>query len=95
MFRQLNEIKEVISPLYFYQSQLPSLTHQRSGWVNGGLCPFHHDHKAGSFFINIDTGAFNCFSCQAKGGDVIAFTMLINGIGFTDALHQLARDWGL
>lgn len=31
------------------------------------LCPFHDDKKAGSFFINIQSGMYHCFSCGAKG----------------------------
>ena len=38
--------------------------------VNGNqlncTCPFHDDNKP-SFGINLETGAYQCFACDAKG----------------------------
>jgi DNA primase len=59
------------------------------------LRPFHDDHRAGSFKLNLRTGKFNCFRCQKKGGDIIAFTRLKYGPGFSEALQKLARKWGV
>lgn len=35
-------------------------------------CPFHEDHKP-SLSLNLQTGGFFCFGCQARGGDIIDF----------------------
>ncbi len=34
------------------------------------LCPYHDDHKAGSFSVNLETGMNFCFSCGTGGGFV-------------------------
>jgi len=63
------------------------------GWhMWNGLCPFHNDRKAGSFTINKMTGAFKCFSCGARGGDIIDFHQQKNRIGFVEALDQLWEE---
>lgn len=88
-------IKSAISPSYFYAHELRNTSSQTQDWSDGGLCPFHAEKNAGSFHVNMTTGAFKCFSCGAKGGDIIAFTMAQYDLGFFDALIKLADDWGL
>ena len=88
-------IKNSLNPFDFYRHELPNAPLKKHEWNDGGLCPFHSDKKPGSFRINLVTGAFKCFACGIKGGDIIAFTMAINGLQFTDALKRLSNDWGL
>ena len=88
-------IKEQISPLDFYEQELSFATLIMPKWNDGGLCPFHQDKKPGSFFVNLETGAFKCHSCEVGGGDIIAFTMEVYGLTFPEALARLAEDWGL
>jgi DNA primase len=88
-------IKNSLSPLEFYQHELQNVPLTQHGWIDGGLCPFHHDTKAGSFKVNLVTGGFNCFACGVKGGDIIAFTMKLYGLDFVEALGKIADDWGL
>jgi DNA primase len=88
-------IKNSLPPLDFYSHELPGVTLTKHGWNDGGLCPFHADNNAGSFHVNIVTGAFICFACDISGGDIIAFTMALYGLNFGEALHKLADDWGL
>ncbi len=88
-------IKNSISPLNFYTHELPNAQLKNHGWTDGGLCPFHWDNKPGSFMINTETGAFICFSCGTKGGDIIKFKMICGGLDFVEALNTLACDWGL
>lgn len=90
-----DDIRQSISPADFYQHELPNAPLKRQGWNGGGLCPFHADNKAGSFHVNLTTGAYKCFSCGEAGSDVIAFTMALYGLKFIEALHKLADDWGL
>ena len=92
----IHKIKAAISPADFYQYVLPDMPRtNKGGWRDGGLCPFHADSQAGSFRVNLDYGAFCCFSCGAKGADIVAFTMQRDGLTFPEALKQLAEDWGV
>ena len=89
-----SDVKTMIRPVEFYQRELPSMPdpRNRTQWVSGGLCPFHDDHRVGNFRVNLETGAFNCFSCGAKGGDAISFVQLRDNISFQEALSVLAND---
>jgi len=58
-----------------------------------GLCPFH-DEKSPSFNVNPARGFVHCFGC-GEGGDVIAFLMKIDGLGFTEAVERLAEKYGV
>jgi len=88
-------IKYRLWPLDFYSHELPDAKIKRNGWNDGGLCPFHDDLKPVSFRINLISGAYKCFACDAAGGDIIAFTMSLYGLKFVEALQKLADDWGL
>lgn len=88
-------IKSAITPSDFYHHELRNLSFQTREWIDGGLCPFHADNKPGSFHVNLTTGAFKCFSCGNKGGDIIAFVMAVHNLSFFDALTKLADEWGL
>lgn len=89
------QIKRAIAPPDYYRAALPDIPLKRIGWNDGGLCPFHDDKRRGSFRIHAETGGFMCFACGAGGGDIIAFEMKRYGIGFSDALAKMAKDWGL
>jgi DNA primase len=88
-------IKQQLNPRDFYRHELPTAKLKKANWNDGGLCPFHADNKAGSFKVNLITGAYKCFACGRAGGDVIAFAMALYGLKFADALAKLAEDWGL
>ena len=88
-------IKQQLSPVEFYQSEIDLNTNRIHGWVDGGLCPFHDDTQSGSFYVNLESGGFNCFSCGSKGGDVIAFIQLRDGESFPDTLHYLHEYYGV
>src|SRR6266851_5482974 len=57
------------------------------------LCPFHNE-KTPSFAVVEDKGFFHCFGCGAHG-DVIGFLMQSGGLGFREAVEQLAGEAGL
>ncbi|MBY8850561.1 DNA primase [Saccharothrix longispora] len=58
-----------------------------------GLCPFH-DEKSPSFNVRPSHGTFHCFGC-GEGGDVIAFVMKIEHLGFVEAVERLADRAGI
>ena len=60
----------------------------RGRW-RSAVCPFHDDTRP-SLRVNVDTGAFKCMACGAKGGDVLAFHRQRHGLSFA----QAARDLG-
>lgn len=92
----LQRVKAYIPPAEFYRVELPTMPLSKGHeWCDGGLCPLHEDHHAGSFQVNLTTGQFNCFSCKKKGRDIIAFTQLKHGLSFAEALQKLADDWGV
>jgi len=94
---QADKIKELIDPIDFYQRELTRhfSPRQLHGWVNGGPCPFHDDAQRGTFVVNLDHGAFNCFECNASGVDVIAFRMRQDRIPLHSTVASLADEYGV
>jgi len=88
-------IKDQISPhdYYLQEQALDRFKAKSGGWVEAGLCPFHQDATAGSFRINLENGAYRCFSCGAKGGDILSFAMTKYGFSFPEVIQQLAKAW--
>ncbi|SEF42698.1 CHC2 zinc finger domain-containing protein [Nitrosomonas ureae] len=94
--QSLQNVKAYIRPIDFYRNELPAMPPPRGGgWRDGGLCPFHPDKQAGSFRVNLETGAFICFSCGTKGGDIIAYIQQRDGLSFPEAVQKLSTEWGL
>jgi DNA primase len=90
-----SRLKELISPTDFYIYEGHDIEiRKKTEWKSGGLCPFHSDQKAGSFFISSSTGAFKCFSCGASGGDVIAYIQQRYEITFLESCQKLNDEWG-
>ncbi|MER7012519.1 DNA primase [Saccharopolyspora sp. NPDC000359] len=63
------------------------------GGAQKGLCPFH-DEKTPSFNVRPSHGTFHCFGC-GEGGDVIAFLMKIEHLGFVESVERLADRVGI
>lgn len=66
---------------------------KKSGVNWQGLCPFHRE-KTPSFSVRPDKGFFKCFGC-GQGGDAFGFLMKIRGMGFNEAVEELATVAGL
>ena len=87
-------IKRAVSPAEFYQIEL-GVSLNRAGWQVAGRCPFHADRHEGSFKIHSESGAYRCFACSASGGDIIAFTRVMHGLSFKEAVRAIASAWGI
>ncbi len=57
------------------------------------LCPFHDDSNP-SMYVVPRKQIFHCFSCGA-GGNALDFVMRFHGMGFREALRQLADQAGV
>ncbi|WP_460481574.1 DNA primase [Comamonas humi] len=58
-----------------------------------GLCPFHGE-KSPSFSVSPSKQFFHCFGC-GKNGNAIGFLMDHAGLGFREAVQELAQQTGM
>jgi DNA primase len=56
-------------------------------------CPFHNEATP-SFYVNDDKQFYHCFGCGAHG-DVITWMIEQRGLGFMDAVKELAEEAGM
>lgn len=82
-------------PQVFYARELDGRLSRpnHAGW-SSAPCPFHKSESRGNkkstaFAIRCDSGAFICLSCGAKGGDIVSFIMLRDGLSFREAAQKL------
>lgn len=66
---------------------------KKAGANFSGLCPFHNE-KSPSFTVSPSKQFYHCFGC-GKSGDAINFLMEHAGMGFVDAVQELAHQHGL
>jgi DNA primase len=66
---------------------------RKSGANLSGLCPFHAE-KSPSFTVSPSKQFYHCFGCGAHG-DAIRFLVEHSGLGFIDAVEELAQQTGL
>lgn len=58
-----------------------------------GLCPFHNE-KSPSFTVSPTKQFYHCFGCGAHG-TAISFLMEFSGMGFIEAVKDLAQNVGM
>jgi DNA primase len=58
-----------------------------------GLCPFHNE-KSPSFTVSPTKQFYHCFGCGAHGS-AIGFLMEYSGLGYVDAIKDLAQNVGM
>lgn len=66
---------------------------KKTGANFSGLCPFHSE-KSPSFTVSPTKQFFHCFGC-GKHGNAIGFLMEHAGMGFVEAVKDLANQFGL
>jgi hypothetical protein len=52
--------------------------------------PRRADRRPGSFRINVNSGRWADFACDAKGGDVVSLAAYLSGSGQAEAARALA-----
>jgi DNA primase len=67
-------------------------TLKQTGDRLSGPCPIHHGNNPTSFRVSISKNCFNCFGECGRGGNVIDFVALNEGIEFRDAA-LLLQEW--
>lgn len=72
------------------QSYIPL---KKAGQSFKACCPFHQE-RTPSFTVNPIRQSFHCFGC-GKGGDVFRFVMERENVDFPNAIHILARKYGV
>lgn len=71
----------------YYASQgLTIGKHGSRGWRKAN-CLFCQSRD--NFNINLQSGGFHCWGCDAKGGDLVAFQMALHGQDFKQAAQSL------
>jgi DNA primase len=66
---------------------------KKAGANQLGLCPFHGE-KTPSFTVSPAKQFYHCFGCGAHG-NAIGFVMAYNGLGYVDAVKELAASVGM
>ena len=87
----LESIRSRVDIVELVKDYVPQLS--RAGRSFKARCPFHQE-RTPSFIVTPERGTFHCFGCGA-GGDVFAFLMKIENIGFGEALEELAGKAGI
>ena len=87
----IKKLKSAIPIEEYYRSILgaPKKTNN-DHWVF--FCLFHDDQKTPNLAVYFD-GGFNCFCCDTKGGDVLAFQQKVTGNAFPEVLIELAEKY--
>lgn len=65
---------------------------RRSGDSFTGMCPIHNGENPTQFRVSISKNCWNCFGKCKRGGNVIDFVSLKEGIGFREAA-LLIQEW--
>ena len=70
-----------------------TVTLKKAGINYKGLCPFHGE-KSPSFIVSPTRQTYHCFGCGVHG-DAIRFLCEHHGMGFVDAVTDLAQQVGM
>ena len=73
-------------PLGYFEAQGLQFRERKGRWRTT-RCDFHQGSD--SMRVNTSTGAWVCMSCNAHGGDVLAYEMAAHGLTFIEAAKAL------
>jgi DNA primase len=85
-----DKVKERVDIVEVVGDYVPLKKKGQNMWA---CCPFHGE-KTPSFSLSPAKQIYKCFGC-GKAGDPIQFVMDIEGIGFQEAIRQLAGKYGI
>jgi DNA primase len=88
---ELEQIKNSADYSRLYEEELHCRIKRRSpnGWAEtDALCTFHDDRRAGSVTLNLATGRYRCFSCNASYS-ALDFLMRKSGLSIAEAIARL------
>ncbi len=74
-------------PVAYYVEREGARLLGRGHW-RSALCPFHDDTRP-SLRVNVESGAYRCMACGAKGPDVLSFHRQRHGLSFVQAARDL------
>ncbi|KAF4530302.1 hypothetical protein B566_EDAN018440 [Ephemera danica] len=86
-------VEELLSRVDIVELVGRQVTLRKSGANHMGLCPFHAE-KSPSFSVNAPKQFYHCFGCGAHG-DAIRFLVELHGMGFVEAVKDLAGQVGM
>ena len=66
---------------------------KKAGANYSACCPFHNE-KSPSFTVSPSKQFYHCFGCGAHG-DAIGFLMEYSGLGYIEAIKELAAGAGM
>jgi DNA primase len=86
-------VHELLSRIDIVEIVGRSVELKRAGSTWKGLCPFHGE-KTPSFTVSSTRQTYHCFGCGVHG-NAVGFLMEHHGMGFVDAVRDLAQQVGL
>ena len=86
-------VHELLSRVDIVEIVGRSVELKRAGSTWKGLCPFHGE-KSPSFTVTPSRQTYHCFGCGVHG-NAVGFLMEQHGMGFVDAVRDLAQQAGL
>jgi DNA primase len=86
-------VHELLSRIDIVEIVGRSVELKRAGSTWKGLCPFHGE-KTPSFTVSSTRQTYHCFGCGVHG-NAVGFLMEHHGMGFIDAVRDLAQQTGL
>ncbi|HEX4233137.1 MAG TPA: DNA primase [Caldimonas sp.] len=86
-------VHELLSRVDIVEIVGRSVELKRAGSTWKGLCPFHGE-KSPSFTVSPSRQTYHCFGCGVHG-NAVGFLMEHHGMGFIDAVRDLAQQAGL
>jgi len=91
-FVDFKEVKANVSILQVLEHYNLVNTLKQTGDRLSGPCPIHNGANPTAFRVSISKNCFNCFGKCGRGGNVIDFVALKEGINFRDAA-LLLQEW--
>jgi DNA primase len=86
-------VHELLSRVDIVEIVGRSIELKRAGSTWKGLCPFHGE-KSPSFTVTPSRQTYHCFGCGVHG-NAVGFLMEQHGMGFIEAVRDLAQQAGL